>query len=54
MAPVKAGAEVGKARVIVGGKTVAEVSVLTASEVPAIDSMLDKAMDSLSIMVFGG
>ncbi len=54
MAPVKAGTEVGKARVIVGGKTVAEVSVLTASEVPAIDSMLDKAMDSLSIMVFGG
>jgi serine-type D-Ala-D-Ala carboxypeptidase (penicillin-binding protein 5/6) len=53
MAPVKIGAEVGKARVIVGGKTVAEVAVLTAAEVHAVDSMLDKAMDSLSIMLFG-
>jgi serine-type D-Ala-D-Ala carboxypeptidase (penicillin-binding protein 5/6) len=54
MAPVKAGTEVGKARVIVGGKTVAEVPVLTAADVPAVDSMMEKALDSLSIMVFGG
>jgi serine-type D-Ala-D-Ala carboxypeptidase (penicillin-binding protein 5/6) len=54
MAPVKAGTEVGKARVIVGGKTVAEVPVLTAADVPAVDSMVEKALDSLSIMVFGG
>jgi serine-type D-Ala-D-Ala carboxypeptidase (penicillin-binding protein 5/6) len=54
MAPVKAGMEVGKARVIVGGKTVAEVPVLTATDVPAVDSMVERALDSLSIMVFGG
>ncbi len=54
MAPVKAGTEVGKARVIVGGKTVAEVPVLTAADVPAVDSMVEKALDSLSIMMFGG
>ena len=54
MAPVKAGSEVGKARIIVGGKTVAEVPVLTAADVPAVDSMMEKALDSLSIMVFGG
>jgi serine-type D-Ala-D-Ala carboxypeptidase (penicillin-binding protein 5/6) len=54
MAPVKAGTEVGKARIIVGGKTVAEVPVLTAADVPAVDSMVEKALDSLSIMVFGG
>ena len=54
MAPVKAGTEVGKARVIVGGKTVAEVPVLTAADIPAVDSMVEKALDSLLIMVFGG
>jgi serine-type D-Ala-D-Ala carboxypeptidase (penicillin-binding protein 5/6) len=54
MAPVKAGVEVGKARVIVRGKTVAEVPVLTAAEVPAVNSMVEKALDSLSMMVFGG
>ena len=54
LAPVKAGMEVGKVRVIVGGKVIADVPVLTAAEVPAVDSMVEKALDSLSIMVFGG
>ncbi len=54
MAPVKAGVAVGKARVIVAGKTVAEVPVLTSADVPAVDSMVQKALDSLSMMVFGG
>jgi serine-type D-Ala-D-Ala carboxypeptidase (penicillin-binding protein 5/6) len=54
MAPVKAGTEVGKARVIVSGKVVAEVPVVAAVDVPAVDSMFDKALDSLGIMVFGG
>jgi serine-type D-Ala-D-Ala carboxypeptidase (penicillin-binding protein 5/6) len=54
MAPVKAATEVGKAKVIVGGKVVAEVPVMTANDVAAVDSMLEKALDSLSILVFGG
>ncbi len=54
MAPVKAGTEVGKTRVIVDGRTVAEIPVVTAADVPAVDSMFDKAIDSVSIMVFGG
>ena len=54
MAPVKAGTEVGKARVIVAGQTVAEIPVQAAADVPAVDSMIEKALDSLSIMVFGG
>jgi serine-type D-Ala-D-Ala carboxypeptidase (penicillin-binding protein 5/6) len=54
MAPVKAGTEVGKARVIVQGRTVAEIPVVTAADVAAVDSMMEKALDSISIMVFGG
>jgi serine-type D-Ala-D-Ala carboxypeptidase (penicillin-binding protein 5/6) len=54
MAPVKSGTEVGKAQVIVGGQTVAEIPVQTSADVPAVDSMIEKALDSLSIMVFGG
>jgi serine-type D-Ala-D-Ala carboxypeptidase (penicillin-binding protein 5/6) len=54
MAPVKAGTEVGKARVIVQGRTVAEIPVVTAADVAAVDSMMQKALDSLSIMIFGG
>ncbi len=53
-APVKAGVEVGQARVIVGGRTVAEVPVVTAGEVLAVDSMFQKALDSLAIMALGG
>jgi serine-type D-Ala-D-Ala carboxypeptidase (penicillin-binding protein 5/6) len=54
MAPVKAGVEVGTARVIVNGKTVAEIPVLTSEDVAIVDSMLGRALDSLSMMVFGG
>jgi serine-type D-Ala-D-Ala carboxypeptidase (penicillin-binding protein 5/6) len=54
MAPVKSGTEVGTARVIVAGQTVAEIPVQTSADIPAVDSMVEKALDSLSIMVFGG
>jgi serine-type D-Ala-D-Ala carboxypeptidase (penicillin-binding protein 5/6) len=54
LAPVKKGVEVGKVRVVVDGKTVAETPVITAGEVPAIDSMWKKAFDSVLIMTFGG
>lgn len=53
-APVKAGVEVGRARVVVRGKTVAEIPVQTAADIEADNSMFQKALDSLSIMVFGG
>lgn len=53
-APVKAGTEVGQARVVVGGRTIAEIPVLTAGDVAAVESMFDKALDSLSMMIFGG
>jgi serine-type D-Ala-D-Ala carboxypeptidase (penicillin-binding protein 5/6) len=54
MAPVKSGTEVGTARVVVAGQTVAEIPVQTSADIPAVDSMFEKALDSLSIMVFGG
>jgi serine-type D-Ala-D-Ala carboxypeptidase (penicillin-binding protein 5/6) len=54
MAPLKAGVEIGKVRVIVEGKTIAEIPALTAEDVDAVDSMFEKALDSLSMMVFGG
>jgi serine-type D-Ala-D-Ala carboxypeptidase (penicillin-binding protein 5/6) len=54
MAPVKSGTEVGTARVVVAGQTVAEIPVQTSADVPAVDSMFDRALDSLSMMVFGG
>jgi serine-type D-Ala-D-Ala carboxypeptidase (penicillin-binding protein 5/6) len=54
MAPVKSGQEVGKARVLVDGRVVAEIPVTAASDVSAVDSMLQKALDSVGIMVFGG
>jgi serine-type D-Ala-D-Ala carboxypeptidase (penicillin-binding protein 5/6) len=53
-APVKAGTPVGQARVVVGGRTIAEIPVLTAGDIAAVDSMFEKALDSLSMMVFGG
>jgi serine-type D-Ala-D-Ala carboxypeptidase (penicillin-binding protein 5/6) len=53
-APVKAGTEVGRAQVVVAGRTIAEIPVLTAGDVAAVDSMFEKALDSLSMMVFGG
>ena len=53
-APVKAGTAVGQARVVVDGRTIAEIPVVTANDVAAVDSMFDKALDSLSMMIFGG
>jgi serine-type D-Ala-D-Ala carboxypeptidase (penicillin-binding protein 5/6) len=53
-APVKAGTVVGKARVLVKGRPIAEIPVQTAIDVPADPSMVQKALDSLSMMVFGG
>ena len=54
IAPVKAGTQVGQARVIVAGKVVADVPVLTAKDVAAVDSIWRKAFDSMLIMVLGG
>jgi serine-type D-Ala-D-Ala carboxypeptidase (penicillin-binding protein 5/6) len=54
MAPVKAGVEVGTAKVIVNGRSIAEIPVVTSEDVPVVDSMLGRALDSLSMMVFGG
>ncbi len=54
MAPVEKGADVGKVRVLVDGKTVAETRVITAESVKPISSMWYKALDSVLIMVFGG
>jgi serine-type D-Ala-D-Ala carboxypeptidase (penicillin-binding protein 5/6) len=53
-APVKAGTVVGKARVLVKGRSIAEIPVQTSADVPADASMVQKALDSLSMMVFGG
>ncbi|WP_373504821.1 D-alanyl-D-alanine carboxypeptidase family protein [Aestuariivirga sp.] len=53
MAPVEAGTEVGTVRFIVDGLTVADVGVVTASAVPADESMWSRALDSLYIMIFG-
>lgn len=54
IAPVIAGTEVGSVRVMVNGRVVAEIPVVTSADVVAVDSMIEKAMDSVSIMVFGG
>jgi hypothetical protein len=51
---VKAGQVVGQARVIVRGKVVSEVPVMTVKDVAAVDSIWRKAMDSLLIMFLGG
>jgi D-alanyl-D-alanine carboxypeptidase (penicillin-binding protein 5/6) len=53
MAPVAAGTEVGTVRFVVDGLTVADVAVVTASDVPAEPSMWSRALDSLYIMAFG-
>jgi serine-type D-Ala-D-Ala carboxypeptidase (penicillin-binding protein 5/6) len=54
IAPVKAGEVVGQARVIVRGKVVSEIPVVTVKDVAAVDSIWRKALDSLLIMVLGG
>ena len=53
MAPVEAGAEVGKVRFIIDGITVADVPVVTADAVSAETSMWSRALDSVFIMIFG-
>lgn len=53
LAPVKVGQPVGKVRIMVDGKSVSEVPLITASDIPAVDSMWRKALDSALIMVFG-
>jgi serine-type D-Ala-D-Ala carboxypeptidase (penicillin-binding protein 5/6) len=53
IAPVKAGQEVGLVRVLVDGKAVADAPLTAATDVPAVDSMWQKAWDSTLIMVFG-
>jgi D-alanyl-D-alanine carboxypeptidase (penicillin-binding protein 5/6) len=54
LAPVAAGAKVGTVRFLVNGKPVSEVPLETAASVDATDSMWQKALDSLMILVFGG
>ena len=45
---------VGTVRVYVSGKVVAEVPVETTAAVAAVDSMWQKAWDSVRIMIMGG
>lgn len=54
MAPVKQGTEVGKVRILVDGKTMADSPVFVSEDVVATDSMWTKALDSVLIMTFGG
>jgi serine-type D-Ala-D-Ala carboxypeptidase (penicillin-binding protein 5/6) len=53
IAPVKAGQVIGTARILVEGKTVTEVELVTANDVAAVDSMWRRAFDSALIMLFG-
>jgi serine-type D-Ala-D-Ala carboxypeptidase (penicillin-binding protein 5/6) len=53
IAPIAAGTVVGKARILVDGKTITEVELQTASDIAATDSMWKKALDSALIMIFG-
>ncbi|MCA0434070.1 MAG: D-alanyl-D-alanine carboxypeptidase [Proteobacteria bacterium] len=54
LAPVTAGTVVGKVRVTVEGKTIAELPVMTSTSVEPVNSMWEKAWDSAKIMIFGG
>ncbi len=54
MAPVKAGQVVGTVRMLIDGKPVTEAPLETAEDVSAVDSMWQKAWDSVLIMTFGG
>jgi D-alanyl-D-alanine carboxypeptidase (penicillin-binding protein 5/6) len=54
IAPVEKGTEIGKIRILVGGKTVADTTVVTGGSVVATNSMWRKALDSALIMIFGG
>jgi serine-type D-Ala-D-Ala carboxypeptidase (penicillin-binding protein 5/6) len=54
LAPVKAGSEIGKVRIVVAGRVLAEQPVRAQSDIAPITSMWRKAADSLMMMVFGG
>ncbi len=54
LAPVKQGTEIGKVRILIDGKTVADTPVFAADDVAVTDSMWTKALDSVLIMTFGG
>jgi D-alanyl-D-alanine carboxypeptidase (penicillin-binding protein 5/6) len=54
MAPVKKGETIGQVRLLVDGRVISELPVETAADVPAVDSMWQKAADSVLIMIFGG
>jgi D-alanyl-D-alanine carboxypeptidase (penicillin-binding protein 5/6) len=54
MAPVKSGEKVGFIRFASSGQPLSEVPVLTAGSVDATDSMWQRALHSVLIMVFGG
>jgi serine-type D-Ala-D-Ala carboxypeptidase (penicillin-binding protein 5/6) len=53
-APVKSQDMIGKVNIYVRGKVIAELPVVTASDVAATDNMWEKAWDSTLIMMFGG
>jgi serine-type D-Ala-D-Ala carboxypeptidase (penicillin-binding protein 5/6) len=53
-APVKSQDMIGKVNIYVRGKVIAELPVVTASDVDATDNMWEKAWDSTLIMMFGG
>jgi serine-type D-Ala-D-Ala carboxypeptidase (penicillin-binding protein 5/6) len=54
LAPVKAGTTVGKVRIVVDGKTIADIDVVTSTSIGAVDSIWRKSLDSLLMMTFGG
>lgn len=54
IAPVASDREVGKLRIKVDGKLVAETPLFTKGHVEATDSIWRKAFDSLTYMAFGG
>ena len=54
VAPVKAGAEVGKVMIYTGGKLVSSGPVMVRDSVEPTDSIWSKALDSALFMAFGG
>jgi serine-type D-Ala-D-Ala carboxypeptidase (penicillin-binding protein 5/6) len=54
MAPVKPGEVVGSVQVYVSGKAVAQVPVETTEAIGAVDSMWQRAWDSVKMMALGG
>jgi D-alanyl-D-alanine carboxypeptidase (penicillin-binding protein 5/6) len=54
IAPVKKDTEIGKLRFLIGGRPIAEQSVVTGQDIAAVDSRWKRALDSLIIMALGG